>query len=76
MHPILQIAKQLGIETIGSKTISDMALIPCNAVKIGPGDSLRSHTADEFIGINELEEGIAIYKEILLNFKTYYETLG
>jgi acetylornithine deacetylase len=75
-HPIILLAQQLGIETYGSPTISDMALIPCNAVKIGPGDSLRSHTADEFIGINELEEGIAIYKEILLNFKTYYETLG
>lgn len=64
-HPIRKVAKQLSINTYGSPTSSDQALIPCESVKIGPGDSARSHTADEFIYIQELEEAIPKYLQIL-----------
>ena len=49
----------------GSPTLSDQALIPYPSAKIGPGDSARSHTADEFIYIQELEESIPLYISIL-----------
>ncbi|MFD2200650.1 M20 family metallo-hydrolase [Shivajiella indica] len=64
-HKILKIGKTLGIQTFGSPTLSDQALIPYPSVKIGPGDSVRSHTADEFIYLHEIENGIAGYIEIL-----------
>ena len=51
--------------TYGSPTLSDQALITCPSVKIGPGKSERSHTADEFIYLSEIEEGITIYKNLL-----------
>ena len=59
----------MGIETTGSKTISDMALIPCPSVKIGPGDSLRSHKPDEFILKDEIVEGIYLYYNLLNNYQ-------
>ncbi len=64
-HPFVQAGIKMGRETFGSPTTSDQALMPFNSIKIGPGDSLRSHTADEFIFLHELEEGIAIYIQIL-----------
>jgi len=64
-HPLVQAGISLGRTTYGSPTSSDQAIIPCTSVKIGPGDSLRSHTADEFIYIQELKEGIDIYISIL-----------
>lgn len=64
-HPLVQAGIALGRTTYGSPTSSDQAIIPCTSVKIGPGDSLRSHTADEFIYIQELKEGIEIYINIL-----------
>jgi acetylornithine deacetylase len=42
-------------------------VLSCPSLKLGPGDSTRSHTADEFIYVNEIEEGIAIYIQILKN---------
>ncbi|AZB29503.1 M20 family metallo-hydrolase [Chryseobacterium balustinum] len=64
-HPFVQAGLEIGRTTYCSPTSSDQAIIPCTSVKIGPGDSTRSHTADEYIYIKEIEEGIAIYIEIL-----------
>jgi acetylornithine deacetylase len=49
-----------------------MALLPCKAVKIGPGDSARSHSADEFIYVAEIEQGITLYIQLI---ETYIEQL-
>jgi len=64
-HKILAAAKQMGLSLFGSPTLSDQALIPYPSVKIGPGDSARSHTADEFIYIEEIGRGIACYITLL-----------
>ncbi|RMZ59831.1 M20/M25/M40 family metallo-hydrolase [Chryseobacterium nematophagum] len=64
-HPFVQAGLEVGRTTYGSPTSSDQAIIPCTSVKIGPGDSRRSHTADEYIYIKEIEEGIDIYIQIL-----------
>lgn len=64
-HPIVQAGKALGRHCYGSPTTSDQALIPYPSLKIGPGDSARSHSADEFILIREIEEGINLYIDIL-----------
>lgn len=68
-HPIVVLAQNMNIDTYGSPTLSDQALIPYPSVKIGPGDSARSHSADEFIYIHEIEEGIETYKKLLTNLR-------
>lgn len=64
-HPIVQAGVKLGRTYYGSPTTSDKALMPFQALKIGPGDSARSHTADEFIYIDEIKEGIELYIQFL-----------
>lgn len=64
-HPIVQRGIQLGLDYYGSPTTSDQAVIPYQSIKIGPGDSARSHTADEYILISEIEEGFRIYVDLL-----------
>lgn len=64
-HPFVQAGLALGRTTYGSPTSSDQAIIPCTSVKLGVGDSLRSHTADEFVYIDEIREGIDVYIKIL-----------
>lgn len=64
-HPLAHAAASLGIEQYGSPTTSDQALIPVPSVKIGPGDSQRSHTADEYIGTDELQRGIKTYIRLI-----------
>jgi acetylornithine deacetylase len=64
-HPLVKIAEELGIPCYGSPTTSDQAVIPYPSVKMGPGDSARSHTADEFIYPDELKQGIERYITIL-----------
>lgn len=64
-HPIVKAGIKLGRSTYGSPTISDQAILSCPSLKLGPGESLRSHTADEFIYIYEIEEGIDLYIKIL-----------
>jgi acetylornithine deacetylase len=64
-HPIVQRGISLGLSYYGSPTTSDQAVIPYPSIKIGPGDSARSHTANEYILISELEEGFKIYVELL-----------
>jgi len=61
----VQAGLELGRKTYGSPTLSDQAIIPVPSLKIGPGDSARSHTADEFIYIDELEEGVELYIKML-----------
>lgn len=64
-HPLVKAATRLGFVTYGSPTTSDQALIPAPSVKMGPGDSARSHTADEFIYVDEIKQGIEKYIALL-----------
>ena len=64
-HALVRAAKKLNIPLYGSPTTSDQALIPVPSVKIGPGDSARSHTADEFIYVSEIVKGIDVYIALL-----------
>lgn len=64
-HPIVRSGLALGKQTYGSPTMSDQALLPIPSIKVGPGDSARSHSADEFIYIHEIQEGIRFYIELL-----------
>ena len=64
-HVLVKAGKDLGKGHYGSVTTSDKALMPFPALKMGPGDSARSHTADEFIYIKEIEEGILTYIQLL-----------
>ena len=64
-HPFVKRGGQLGRQIYGSPTLSDQALMPFASVKIGPGDSARSHTADEFIRLEELDHAIQIYIQLL-----------
>lgn len=72
-HPLIQAGLALGRVYYGSPTTSDKALMPFPTLKMGPGDSARSHTADEFIYLSEIESGIEIYIQLLLKL---HETLG
>jgi acetylornithine deacetylase len=64
-HAIVQAGIALGRTTYGSPTTSDQALLDIPSLKLGPGDSGRSHMADEYIYLPEIREGIALYIEIL-----------
>jgi acetylornithine deacetylase len=64
-HPFVKAGISLGRKTFGSPTMSDQALLNIPSVKVGPGDSARSHSANEFIYISEIEVGISLYKEML-----------
>jgi acetylornithine deacetylase len=64
-HPLVKAGMQLGKAHYGSPTSSDKALMPFPALKAGPGDSARSHTADEFIYLNEIRDGIDFYINLL-----------
>lgn len=67
-HPLVKAGRKMGIPSYGSPTCSDMALMDFPSLKIGPGDSARSHSADEFIFVNEIKEGIKTYIQLLENF--------
>lgn len=64
-HPLVLAAKKYGANPYGSPTTSDQALIPVPSVKMGPGDSGRSHMADEYISLHEIEQGIEKYIKVL-----------
>jgi acetylornithine deacetylase len=64
-HSFVQRAVSLGLKPFGSPTLSDQAVMPFPSLKIGPGDSSRSHTADEYIYIKEIEEAITLYHRLL-----------
>ena len=64
-HPIVKRGIGIGLNYYGSPTTSDQAVIPYPSIKIGPGESARSHTANEYILISEIEEGFRIYIDLL-----------
>lgn len=64
-HPFVARAQMMGLEPFGSPTLSDQALMPWPSVKIGPGDSARSHTADEYICLDEIRQAIEYYIKLL-----------
>lgn len=64
-HPVVKRGLSLGLTAFGSPTTSNQAVWPHTSIKIGPGQSSRSHTADEFICIDEIGEGIEIYYKLL-----------
>lgn len=64
-HPVVKSGLALGRTYYGSPTTSDKALMPFPALKMGPGDSARSHSADEFIFVEEIREGIEMYVKLL-----------
>lgn len=69
-HPLARAAAALGHEPFVSPTTSDMSLMPFPSVKIGPGDSARSHRADEYILLSEIEEAIPQYINLITSLKT------
>ena len=64
-HPVIRKAFGLGMVPYGSPTLSDQAVLAVPSFKLGPGESARSHTADEFIKISELEQAVPVYMELL-----------
>jgi acetylornithine deacetylase len=64
-HELVKAGIEMGRETYGSPTLSDQSVLSCQSLKLGPGDSTRSHSADEFIYLAEIEEGIKIYTDLL-----------
>ncbi|WP_306551807.1 M20 family metallo-hydrolase [Daejeonella sp.] len=64
-HPIVKAGISLGRKTYGSPTTSDQALLDIPSLKIGPGDSARSHMANEFIYVDEIEQGIDFYIQLI-----------
>lgn len=64
-HPVVKRGHELGLETFGSPTTSNQSVCPFTTVKIGPGDSSRSHTADEFIKISEITLAVDTYVRLL-----------
>ncbi len=64
-HPLVERCKQMGMTPFGSPTLSDQALMPFPSFKLGPGESSRSHSADEFICLSEIERAITCYVELL-----------
>lgn len=68
-HPVVRRAISMGRTPFGSPTLSDQALMKFPSLKMGPGNSSRSHTADEFILISEIEEAIRMYIELLDGLK-------
>lgn len=64
-HPLVRRCVDTGLTPYGSPTLSDQALMPFPSFKLGPGESSRSHSADEFIYIQEMENAIAMYQKIL-----------
>lgn len=69
---LLKIADALGIPTYSSPTTSDWMRISCEAIKMGPGDSARSHRADEYVLVSELEDAISKYKKFIDKYIEIY----
>jgi len=68
-HPVIKRGRELNRSVFGSPTLSDQALMPFQSMKMGPGDSSRSHTADEYILLDEITEAIEIYVQLLDGLK-------
>ncbi len=74
-HPMLRAAVELGSEPYVSPTTSDMALMSYPSLKLGVGDSARSHTADEYVLVSEVEKGLEYYIKYIEKLSSYYETM-
>ena len=66
-HPIVRRLTDMGKRPFGSPTLSDQALMPWESLKLGPGDSARSHSADEFIRVSEIDDAIRTYVKLIEN---------
>lgn len=64
-HPAVRRLVEMGREPFGSPTLSNQAVMPFATVKVGPGESARSHTADEYICLAEIEEAVGIYVSMM-----------
>ena len=64
-HPLVLRCESLGLTPFGSPTLSDQALMPFPSLKLGPGESARSHSADEYICVNEIEQAMLLYMHLL-----------
>lgn len=64
-HPLVMRCINMGMKPFGSPTLSDQALMPFPSLKLGPGESARSHSADEFICISEIEDAIRTYLKVI-----------
>lgn len=64
-HPLVKKCKRMKMKPYGSPTLSDQALMPFPSFKLGPGESCRSHSADEFIGIDEIDKAIKTYVKLI-----------
>jgi acetylornithine deacetylase len=64
-HPLIRRCMEHGMQPFGSPTLSDQALMPFTSFKLGPGDSSRSHSADEYIKISEIQQAIDTYVSLL-----------
>ena len=64
-HPLVRKAVSLGLKPYGSPTLSDQAILDCPSMKMGPGESARSHTADEYVTLAELEQAVPCYLKLL-----------
>lgn len=71
-HPLVRAARAIGRDTFVSPTTSDRTLMPLPSLKMGPGDSARSHSADEFIRIDEIEQAIALYEKYIEQLAILY----
>ena len=67
-HPFVQACVKEGLTPFGSPTLSDQALMRFPSLKLGPGESSRSHTADEYIKISEIDDAISLYTKLLKSF--------
>lgn len=64
-HPLVERCVALGLQPFGSPTLSDQGLMPFASLKLGPGQSARSHSADEYIKVSEIEHAIGLYLRLL-----------
>ncbi len=74
-HPLLCAAVELGAQSYVSPTTSDMALMSWPSLKIGVGDSARSHTADEWVEVSEVRRGVAFYIDYIVKLAEIYEAM-
>lgn len=75
-HPLVQAGLRMGKEAYGSPTLSDQAALNCPSLKMGPGDSRRSHTADEYILLSELRQGLSDYIELIEHYISTFKETG
>ncbi len=64
-HPLVKRCVEMGLQPYGSPTLSDQALMSFPSFKLGPGESARSHSADEYICLSEISDAIKIYVDLL-----------